>query len=286
MAYTLSQLLQEVLGDLGQSETVLATGGSTTTLVNAKVAQRRRNKPKTNYAVDGAIFVVATTDGLAPQGEMQRISAYDAATWTFTVDTAFSASLGAGDLVEIVTATVPLREAINRVNRALGKLVITLPDTSLTTVANQDAYTLPVAAKMRRPRYVEIQTVAGDEDTYSPRTDYDVTATAAGSTAQLKFRGGIGSAGMTIRLYYDTQHPALTIYSSTLHETVEPELALAAVKVAMLEWYVNSNQGRSDHWRQQLNVARADYDQAKIDYPIWRPKSSGRTSVMPMSGVC
>lgn len=281
MAYTLSNLLIDLLGGLGQSTTFLATGGSTTTIINTTIAERRGKKPINNYAVDWYAFVVrdAGGAGAAPEGEFQRINAYDSGSQTYTVDTPFSSAIGAGDEIMIVSSRFFAREAIRRTNEAVQKLVIALPDITLTTTAGQQVYSLPVTAKRERPRQIWIQQTAGDDDTYVQRFDYDYVPSAGGSAGSLKFTGPL-KTGMTIRIYYDTYQPALTAYNSVIHETIDPKLALAAAKVSLLEWYVAKTRDK-DFWAQDLNIARNDFDEAKKMYPIYKPKRGQRYFTPP-----
>lgn len=284
MSYALFNLLIDLIGDLGQSETFLATGGSTTTIINAKIGERTTT-PQDNYAIDGFAIVArdAGLAGAAPEGQFQRISLYDSSTFTYTVDTAFTVAPAVGDEIMLVSSKIPLREMISRINSVMRRLTITLPDVTLTTVTGQQLYSLPVGAKRDRPRMVEIQTVSGDNDTYQKRHDYEYITAAPGTAGGLRFDGVI-DGGMTMRIQYDTGHTPLTSYSSTISETIAPELAIAECKVAILEWLNNLNGGTDDFWKTRENMAKDDLLRVRRVYKISKPQRAPKRFTPPTSG--
>jgi hypothetical protein len=261
MAYALSDLMRELMNSLGQTETFLATGGTTTTIINAKIADRTE-LPLDNYAVDfyALVSLDAALTGVAPEKQYQRVSAYDSSTYTFTVDTAFTVAPAVGDTIDLVTNIIPFLSAIACVTRAMQGLIITLPDVTLTTVANQQLYSLPVTAKRERPRVVKIQNTAADNDSYSQRYDYEYIPAAPGTVGGLRFFDYIGTTGLTIQVLYDTEPTRLTAYNSVISETITPRLALAISKVAVLEWFNNQNGGTDDYWMRRENMARDELD--------------------------
>lgn len=279
MAYTLSNLLQDLDGDIGQSESFVATGGTTLTFLDTKIGERLDTKPTSNYAIDSYALVMRDAGGAnaAPEGQFQRINAYDSETYKFTVDTAFTVAVAAGDEIMVLSAEFYGRDLITRINRAVQKLLISLVDTTLTYLSTSNNYNLPVAAKKDRPRQVWVQQVTGNDDTYVEVFNYDIIPSASGSVATLRFSGAPGPTGATIKLVYDTYQPTLTTYSSVIHETIHPELAVMAARVAVLEWYANKTED-TERWMQNLNVARNDLDRMKKDpeYRIYRPRRSPR----------
>ncbi|MCP4143164.1 MAG: hypothetical protein GY755_23235, partial [Chloroflexi bacterium] len=124
MAYTLSNLIQDGVSTLGRvgSRIILATGGSTTTAIDTKL-----NSIEPDYRDDdetlvrGTLIVTRTTDGLAPQGEFQRITAYSETSAQITMD-AVSAAVGAGDTCRIIHSQFKLEEIIELANQALVDL--------------------------------------------------------------------------------------------------------------------------------------------------------------------
>lgn len=284
MAYLLYNLIVDLVGDLGQSETFLATGGTVSTIINTKIGERPKT-PKDNYAIDG--FAIITRDaGLAsaaPEGQFQRISAYDSGSYTYTVDTVFTVAPAAGDEIMIVSSKIPIREMISRINSVLRRMTITLPNVTLTTVAGQQLYNLPVGAKTERPRKVEIQTTAGDNDTYEERFDYEYITSTPGAVGGLRFSGLI-LGGMTIRIQFDDSVAPLTAYNSVVSETIPQDLVVANCKVAVLEWLNNQNGGTDDFWKQRENMARDQLAEIEQKHKVSKPKRSPKLFTAPVFG--
>ncbi len=149
MALTVFDVMTDVLQDLGALNITTTTGASSTTaIVDSKIIDEFEDD-EFNL---GWMFVIRTSDGLAPQGEYQQITDYVGSTGTFTVNT-FTANVDAGDTIGYCNTEYPLRLMFERLNTArrsekIGDIVMV--DTSITTVAGQTEYTLPVALK-RKP---------------------------------------------------------------------------------------------------------------------------------------
>lgn len=259
MAYLLTNLLQELAISLGQTETFKATGGSTTTIINTKIAERA-DQPEENYAIDYFAFIARDAGGAnaAPEGEFQRVQSYDSGSNTFTVDTAFTVAPASGDDVMMVTNQFPVRDIISVVNAVLRRLFVTLPDVTLTTISGQYVYTLPVTSKYS-VRKVEVQTIAGDNDSYVERNDFEIIPASEGSTGSIRFINSL-DAGMTVRIFYEGPQAFLWSYSAVLSETIPPTLILAECKVAVCEWFNNRSAGADDSWKQRENMARSELD--------------------------
>lgn len=73
MAYTLSDLLQDIYAELGQLRVGVASNGSVNTLEDASLAAQHRD----DEWKGGAIFV-AQAGGEAPEGEFAAVSAFAA----------------------------------------------------------------------------------------------------------------------------------------------------------------------------------------------------------------
>lgn len=274
MAYLLTDILQELYIALGQAEMFPATGGSATTIINTKIGERAI-QPEENYAIDFYAFVRRDAGGAsaAPEGDYRRVSAYDSGTFAFTVDTAFSSSsqVASGDVILLASNVFPLQDMIGVANVVQKRLMVTLPDVTLTTVADQQLYNLPVTAKRGRPRMVRIQNVAGDNDSYIERFDYEYIPATAGTVGGLIFTGGFDS-GLTIQVFYDTEQGSLTSQSSTLSETIPPALFLSEFKVSALEWYNSRNGGVDDYWKQRENMARDELMDLRKRMKEYRPR--------------
>lgn len=278
---TAANIAYRVWQDLGKIEPLeefVATGGSTTTVVNGKIADRQ-DRPEDNYSIDFTAVIVRDAGGAsaAPEGEMQRISSYVSGTYTHTVDTAFTVAPASGDYVAIANSDIPLREMYRAINNALVKVgEIPLTDTSLTTSSNKTEYTLPVALKREDLLRVEYQANTGDSDDndWTHIGDYDVLPAAPGSTALLRIPQIV--SGRTIRLTYMGVHPTVSTYSSYISEYIHPAVLIPAVTKEILRWWNAVNGGGNQYWLQKENEAANELEQMLRKHSIWKPKKTPR----------
>lgn len=278
---TAANIAYRVWQDLGKIEAFeefVATGGSTTTVVNGKIADRQ-DRPEDNYSIDFTAIVVRDAGGAsaAPEGEMQRISSYVSGNYTHTVDTAFSAAVASGDYLAIANADIPLREMYRAINNALVKIgEIPLTDSTLTSAADQTEYALPVALKRENLLRVEYQTKTNDsnDNDWVHVNDFDIIPAAPGSTGLLVLPQLISSR--TIRLTYKGIHPTISTYSSTISEYIHPAVIIPAVVKECLRWWNAVNGGGNQYWLQKENEAANELEIALRKYPIWTPKTTPR----------
>ena len=283
MANTAASVAHSVWADLGKIdayEEFVATGGSTTTLVNGKIADRQ-DRPEDNYSVDYTAIVVRDAGGAnaAPEGEMRRISSFASSNYTHTVDTAFSSAIASGDLVAVANSDIPLYEMYRAINNALKKIgEIPLIDTSLTTAENQTEYTLPVALKREDLLRVEWQTETGDSDDnyWEHISNFDIIPSAPGSTGLLVIPQM--TAGRTLRLTYMGVHPTITAATSVISEYIHPKVIISAVTKEALRWYNGNSEGGSNYWLQRENEAAQELEQNMRKYPVWTPTMTPKYS--------
>jgi hypothetical protein len=275
MALTLSKVMTRVWRELGHLIDITATGGSTTTIVDSASI----------YTSDDALVggtAIVTRDaggaGAAPEGEYSRISDYVASTTTFTVSTAFSVAPASGDNIALARPTIRLNQMVQAVNDGLTNLgTISLVDTSLTTVAEQTEYALPVGLKIKRLLGVQLQGQtddANDNQYSSIMSQVNYVPSAPGSTGLLIIPQF--AAGYTIKIIYEGVHPALTIHSSVISETIQEELAVAAALDKALTWLV-SKRGESalgTFLLQRWNDAKQTLQMQRVDKPIFRAKQA------------
>lgn len=275
MAYTLSNLLQDVLGSqLGRARSFLATSGTATTAVDTRLGNLVE-PPVTDYAVGYSLFVVSAS-GATPEGQFANITGYNSGTYTYTFDTVTDA-VDADDEIMIADDLFPLRDMIRIANRVIQKFEIELEDSSLTTAAQQTEYDLPVAYKQDRPLSVWYQGQTGDSNDNQriPVNPVELVPTAAGSVGKLILPQL--PSGRTLYVRGITAHPALTIYSSTLREEIHPDLAVAAVTRAALVEFNARNEGRSEFWINKLADATVHYNDMLAAHPIYHTRRTYNT---------
>lgn len=278
MAKTLSNLLLDGYIDLGlANEPFLATGGSTTTIENSRYADDEE-PPTEDFAIRWTAFVEhdAGHAGAAPQGEYQRISAYDESNYRFTTD-AFTAAVGSGDRVVIVSDAIPLQQMIVMANEIMGDYGrLQLVDKSMTTAANQTEYTLPIGVTKENLYDVQIQgltTDANDNEWHS--IPYKVQPAAAGTAHTLII--GQYASGYDLMLWYRDYHAKLTVYSSTISPTLQYAQIRSAFRYKITDWYNQKNEGGDEFWLSAERKSAGLLDLAKSEYPHRPPPILNKT---------
>lgn len=282
MAYSATQLqlthvLQQLYRRLGGKVT-LATGGSTTTVVDTKLADELADSNEDDIYNGGTVVVIEDAGGAnaAPEGEFSRITDYVASTTTITFSPALTAAPASGDRVLIATPEFPLYDMIEVVNDALKNLGdIPAIDTSLTTAANQTEYTLPLPIKGQQILNIEMQGITTDanDNQYMPIPNWSVVDAAPGSTGTLVLPQL--ASGYTLRITYQGKHPRVDGYADYISEYLHPELVHGAVFAHALQWR-NDNDGiagGADQSKLALEQkAWSQYDRARMTHPIDMPK--------------
>src|SRR5688500_61890 len=93
--FQLTHLLQKAYRRLKVARTSTATGGSTTTIVDTKLADYLGDSNEDDVLNGGSVIIVKDTAVAAPEGEFSRISDYDDA-GTITTST-LTAAVASGD---------------------------------------------------------------------------------------------------------------------------------------------------------------------------------------------
>ena len=246
-----------------------ATGGSTTTVVDSGILNRRPD----GYYAQGEkgghlVFISDTTDDLAPIHQFGEVSSFtlSASTPTFTIPT-LTAAVASGDIYAVMKPEVQLYELIGRINAGLRRLTEQeRVDTSLTTLAETIAYNLPAGIRASNILGIEI---GNDTDGWGDVTGYSVTPKSGASLDQLIFvsqpaTDSTTPANQTIKIRYQYVHPTLSVYSDSVEKSVHDELAVAVCTKAVMELIMRkrpssfSNKARLGLWNDiQMAEARA-----------------------------
>lgn len=284
MAVTFSKIMERTWRELGHLVDMIATGGSTTTVI---VNSAENLYTSDDQLVGGTAIVThdAGNSGAAPEGEYAVVSDYVAATKTWTIG-AITTAIAVGDLVGLAKPKIRLAQMKHAVNDGLVNLgPISLVDTSLTTASNQTEYALPVGLKIKRLIDVLVQTNAESNNNYYESVIGLVRGfpDAPGSTGLLQFRDELES-GYTLKIVYEGVHPELIAYNDVLSETIQEELAVAAAIDKALTWYV-SKRGASalgTFELQRWNDAKQTLQMQKFDKPIYKTKKKPKYFVSNM----
>lgn len=253
MALTTFDVFVDVLQDLGALNVTSATGAdSKTAIISSYVLDEEYDDDEWN---GGYMFVIRTSDGLAPQGEYMRITDFVGSTGTFTTSS-FTANVSSGDIIGFTNDEYSIQLMLERLNSALrsekiGDLV--LVDTSITTVTGQTEYTLPVTLK-RKPFRVEFQssTTSGDYE-YLQLYGWQYVPATAGAAGKLVLADDPDAASRILRVWYIGRHPTLSTYSSVIHEDIPPEVARYALMVEMMNWQNAREKGENAYVKEEWN---------------------------------
>lgn len=217
--YDLAFVLQDfVRGD--------ATSGSTTTLVD-NVGRFEGD----DFFDQGTLFMLS--GNLAEQTMV--ISSWDGTTKTFTFPTQGS-PVGAGDDYGAIPKDYPkwlMVEAINQALIDIGKLPNT--NTTLTTVTNQEEYTLP--ADVEDIKRVEIAHSLVAPYLFVPHVNWRERE------GKLVFDTDYEPAvdGYKIRLSYNEPHDTVSAGSDLIDDLIDRELLRWSAAVFALRWRMNRN---------------------------------------------
>ena len=153
MTDTLFDAIRELGRITGGSRTGLATGGTTTTVLDT------RRGEADNVFKGGTALILSTTDDAAPKKEARTISVWAKTGGVATVDTAFTATLTVGDRYMFVLPKYPLDWMVDKINSVLTKeRIVAIDDTTLDIVAEQTEYALPAGYDRSNLRQVWIET--------------------------------------------------------------------------------------------------------------------------------
>lgn len=283
----LTHVLQTLYRRVG-GRVLLATGGSVTTVIDTKLIDDLAENNEDDLFNGGTVVVIRDAAGAnaAPEGEFSRITDYEASTGTITFSPAVTVAIASGDRVIIAPADFPLYDVVEVVNEALQNLGdIPLINTSLTTVADQAEYTIPIALKGRELLDVQIQGTTNDSDNnqYYQLPTWEIVPATSGTAETLVIP--TLSAGYIIRLTYLGKHSRVSAYDDPINEYFHPELVHAAVLAHVLQWRNDASliSGGADQSLLGLEQkAWSQYDRARFEHPSEiRPR---RVQGFPMFG--
>ena len=245
--------------ELGQLVSGVATGGSTTTLIDSGLKGRDddwlRGTAFLTYDAGGA--------GAAPEGQFSEVTSYARATGTLT--TTWTVAPASGDYYSIATkrwGTDDMRQIVNRALVRLGD--IPKVDVSLTTAASQSEYTLPAGHKTRVRRVYYQSSTATDNERPFEMTDWYV------ENDILIFRRQPISCKV-LRIVSMGPHARLNVYGDALDPSVHINRIVAEAAYTALRWEMRSTEGEDRSQIQALNDAAEYRDAMRKAYPLGDP---------------
>jgi len=209
-----------------------ATGGSTTTIIDTKLANLGWNSDDFNGGM-ALLIRDAGGAGAAPEGESRQITDF-VSSGTITVD-AFSAAAASGDSYGVMTSRYPRGLLVSKINECLAEYgdVPTEDITSLTTAASTSEYSLPVAAKKDLRQVWLARTTTANDYRWQAAMNCYVEHGAANGVGKLIFNYQ-PTSGYKIKLVYMAAHGYVQADTDVISDYVAVDwLAIAtAVKCA------------------------------------------------------
>lgn len=282
MSFTLNQLLEDVYAELGQLQVSTATGGTTTSLADTKLSGSSSDDDWKN----GTIMIL-DANGEPPEGEFCSIGGYLDNSGTFNLEKTLSAAPEAGDTYGLVSARYPVGVMLRLINsglRALGDIPL-VDTTTLETVSGQGEYPALAVWKRRPPYRIDIQVGGGENSPHWERVyDWEFIPAAPGEEGRIGFGQALPD-GRALRVWYTAPHPRVSAHDDVIAEVISPSLAVAACVEQALRW-LNSRMGGGDSFLlQRWNDARCTLEQARLLYPIWRPRRYSQMRAAGIGGV-
>jgi hypothetical protein len=280
MPKTLFDLTYELARLLGVVSEGVATGGSTTTIVDTV-----ERTEASDFWNGGTAWITydAAGAGAAPQGEYSFISDFDATTDTLTLRSTLTATVASSDRYAVAGLRYPLQLLTQKVNEVLRTIPIVKDDiTTITIAALQTEYSLP--ADLWELKEVWIQTNVDDTNDTQPVKlyDYHIQKSATGTANKLVLNRQF-TAGDILKLVYLTDHQTLRAATDKLDDSIHINRVLYDAAVRCLLWY-KSKVGDSDtSVNDLLNLYQAMAQEMNNRFPVTYPKKSART-IHPLFG--
>lgn len=228
----LTYMTARLIGGNVLQEAFATASGTTTTMTDTY----RPSNEGADYWNEGTIWILQTTDGLAPQWESSIIRDYDGA-GVFTFD-ALTAAPDQNDKYAVLKRRYQRHIVRQMVNQALQELgAVARTDTSLTTVDDQTEYDLPLPANPEL-KAVYIQTNKDDSNDNRWEKVYGWSIKHGDpSTGDVLVFDRQYTAGYTLRLDYNDRHDQLFDDSDALQEDIPVERIIYPAALYCLKWY-------------------------------------------------
>lgn len=252
--------LANILDDVRSSTSTAA--GTATTLVDTA-----RTEP-VDFWNGGTLWVQSGTHA----NKSRRITDWALTTGTFTHDTLTTAA-GSGVSYSVMDKSFPRDVLIRSINLALDEMRLAAFDTSLTTIANQEAYTLPTG--VHAVKTVEIALSSAAPYHYVPwycwrEIDGEIVFDAGKQP---------GDAGYKIRLGYNAPHAVLDSDDDTIDARIALERLIWTAAVHAWRWSVRRTRTDDPLAVQALNEAAARAELMKRKWPLEQLKPQARLTL-------
>lgn len=256
-----SLALAKILGNVRGST---ATGGSTTTIVDSTHSEAN------DFWNDGTIWI---TSGNAANSS-RKVLDWVLSSTLYSV-TALSSAVANGNTYNVLVGDWPRDKLWDFLNNALRDIGdVPAKSVSLTTVADQEAYTLP--AGVFNVITVEMATSLTTPYVYVPQvgTWYE----QAGSL-YFKTNKEPKETGYILRLTYASPHAVMDADADTISDYVHLSRLVWAAAVYAWQWRIQMSKEDEPMYGQQLAYAVAIAEREKMLHPIHMPVQAAKNSL-------
>ena len=276
MSSTLSDLTYYVARQLGMLREGIATGGSTTTLIDTN-----DRSEDDDYWNGGSAWIIRDAGGASatPEGEYSIISDFVNSTSTVTFRDAMTVAPASGDRYAIATDWCELHTIIAKINQAVMD-VGTIPytdTTSITIAADQTEYTLPAAASLNLLQVWRQTEDDSNDNRWREVLNWTEEVAAVGSASKLILPYQCDTS-YDIKLVYSAPHPDLQVYSDALADTIPLErVVYPAIRDCFI--YLKQKFNRTT-WDDDIQRWDAMAENAKATRKIMQPRRPKKVMIV------
>jgi len=236
----------------------------------------------------GTLYIVDGTSNLAKQAV--RITDYDASSGQYTWSsfpngtTAIVSGVTYGRATPEFNLSLMNRLA-NAALRTLGPLVYT--DRLIQTSANQKVYNMTTVANRSAPFRIDINQRTGsttDNPNWTQLHGWHLEPSTVGAGQKIVFPRFL-PANRDIRILYEGDHYNLTASTHQIDDRFHPELVTLALVEKMYEFRNSRARGAQDFDVQRWNDAKRQLAEARVRWPIFRPKRKPNILVISNRGT-
>ena len=256
MTYLLSTATLELARKLQHVREGTATGGSATTLIDTGRAEADDDWN------GGTLWVKVGTNNT---GKSREITDWTNSTGTFLFAT-MTTVCAAGDTYAASDKKFPrdlLIRAVNNALRSIGN--VQAENTTLTTVADQETYTLPAGVYNVKQIHIADSLTAPYE--WVPQLGIWEEIPASG-IIRFDTNRQPGNTGYTIRLIYQVPPTEISSDSSTISDYIDLELLTIVGKYEAIAIKISSMDQVDKFWENELAKAYAAMLTAKRQFPV------------------
>src|SRR3990167_1827237 len=273
MTVTLFDLIRDVASNVGALVEGVATGGSTTTIIDTVV---RTEADDYWNGGDAMIIYDAGGAGAAPKSEIKRITDFVSSTSVITAGT-FSAAVAASDRYGIMRRAYGenvrwsdiITQKINQALLTLGPIE-TVDITSLTIATDQTEYSLPLAAKQDlREVWLQVDNTDANDNRWVQIHDWYIETKGAGTQSLLVLNRQLAT-DYDLKLVYLADHARLNASTDKLNEVVPVQRVLYPAIRDTFVWMRQAT-GR-DTWDEDIRRWEDLADVATVRYRMNVPK--------------